>query len=316
MRVYPDSKDYYDLAYQESIEFGLFDLENQPTAQAIEIALKFAEGRDFKSEHNWMPALLLEDEDALDSIFHTKQYHTEFEFINTTDPSRIQGFIGFAGLADWWLKEFNAEERCHIEKEEVIESDNRRNSGVTCFIGGNSKADQEWEIVYAGNVASQIFTSATQGQAELCPVPAGIYLCYLAYVTMMTDRSLSLRIADKAKELLDIFAKTSHFKAKTIILDNGYTSLMATYYRSRDENSQALDKAITCAEESIKLSPEVTAKKSKLLGHPAYKQLAIIRDKQGNYAEAIRLSNEAMHQGWLGDWEKRIARYEKKLSKI
>jgi hypothetical protein len=47
----------------------------------------------------------------------------------------------------------------------------------------------------------------------------------------------------------------------------------------------------------------------------SFYQLTVIRDKQGNYEEAIRLSRLALEQGWAGDWERRIVRYEKKLLK-
>lgn len=50
------------------------------------------------------------------------------------------------------------------------------------------------------------------------------------------------------------------------------------------------------------------------VSHPGFKQLAIIREKEGNYAEAIRLAREAKKQGWTGDWEKRIARCEAKVA--
>jgi len=46
-----------------------------------------------------------------------------------------------------------------------------------------------------------------------------------------------------------------------------------------------------------------------------YKQLVIICEKQGDYAEAIRLSRQAKKQGWAGDWDKRIARLEAKQRK-
>jgi hypothetical protein len=46
--------------------------------------------------------------------------------------------------------------------------------------------------------------------------------------------------------------------------------------------------------------------------HVGYKQLAIIRERAGDYAEALRLSKEAKREKWAGDWENRIARLEKK----
>ncbi len=50
--------------------------------------------------------------------------------------------------------------------------------------------------------------------------------------------------------------------------------------------------------------------------HTGYEQLAIIREKEKDHPEAIRLCGEAMAQGWNGDWEKRIQRCKAKLSKV
>lgn len=44
-----------------------------------------------------------------------------------------------------------------------------------------------------------------------------------------------------------------------------------------------------------------------------FKQLAIIREKEKNYPEAIALCQEAMKQGWAGDWDVRIARCSRKM---
>jgi hypothetical protein len=49
--------------------------------------------------------------------------------------------------------------------------------------------------------------------------------------------------------------------------------------------------------------------------HVGFTQLAIIREKEGAYGEAIQLSRAAMKQRWAGDWEKRIARCKAKLGK-
>ena len=50
--------------------------------------------------------------------------------------------------------------------------------------------------------------------------------------------------------------------------------------------------------------------------HRGYQQLCIIREKQKNYEEAIRIATQAMNQGWTrSDWEKRIERCQKRLAK-
>lgn len=49
--------------------------------------------------------------------------------------------------------------------------------------------------------------------------------------------------------------------------------------------------------------------------HLGFKQLAIIRERQKDHEEVIRLCRQAAAQGWSGDWEVRIARCKQKLSK-
>ena len=50
-----------------------------------------------------------------------------------------------------------------------------------------------------------------------------------------------------------------------------------------------------------------------LPAHAGFTQLAIIRDKQKRYTDAIELCVEAKRQGWADNWDKRIARYQKKV---
>lgn len=50
------------------------------------------------------------------------------------------------------------------------------------------------------------------------------------------------------------------------------------------------------------------------VSHRGYKQLAIIKHKNGEYEEVIKLCKKAKNQGWRGDWDKRIKRAEKKLN--
>lgn len=50
-------------------------------------------------------------------------------------------------------------------------------------------------------------------------------------------------------------------------------------------------------------------------GHAGFKRLAIVYDKQGDTGKALEVSKMALSGGWYGDWEKRIARLQKKLAK-
>lgn len=52
-----------------------------------------------------------------------------------------------------------------------------------------------------------------------------------------------------------------------------------------------------------------------LPGHPGFKQLTIIYEKQKEFQSALDVCVQARDAGWDGDWDKRIARLEKKLGK-
>jgi hypothetical protein len=54
---------------------------------------------------------------------------------------------------------------------------------------------------------------------------------------------------------------------------------------------------------------------SRLPPHTGYGQLAVILEKEKRYAEALQLVKQAKAQGWAGDWDKDIARLEKKAQK-
>lgn len=99
-------------------------------------------------------------------------------------------------------------------------------------------------------------------------------------------------------------------------------------YRDRDKRPGALEEAIQYCEEQIAIAPHAASafRKHKFFGfppnHTGFKQLAIIREKQGEYTEAIRLCKEAMRQGWgmhsidgPKQWKCRIERCEKKLKR-
>jgi hypothetical protein len=47
--------------------------------------------------------------------------------------------------------------------------------------------------------------------------------------------------------------------------------------------------------------------------HYGFKQLCIIRETQGNYEEVIRLATRAKEEGWTGNWDRLIAKAQKKL---
>lgn len=102
------------------------------------------------------------------------------------------------------------------------------------------------------------------------------------------------------------------------------------HYKRRNENPDYLDKAARCCEKQILLAPRAaeafmqdrTYKQCGLPAHTGYEQLAIIREKEARFSEAIELCSQAKQQGWGAgctkgpvDWDKRINRCSKKLAK-
>ncbi len=93
------------------------------------------------------------------------------------------------------------------------------------------------------------------------------------------------------------------------------------HYRQRDTVPGALEKAIEACQSQIALASEAAqafktlpeTREKPLGNHLGFRQLTIIREKQGDYAEVIRLSEQAQAQGWAEDWDKRIARCKQKL---
>ena len=110
-------------------------------------------------------------------------------------------------------------------------------------------------------------------------------------------------------------------KQDVLALHFAYQTLTEIWYRDRETIPGALEEATRACQRQIELAIPAAAAFRKdlpdrpLPGHVGYKQLTIIYDKQGKYAEAIRVAQQAKKQGWAGDWDKRIERYQRKLSK-
>jgi hypothetical protein len=49
--------------------------------------------------------------------------------------------------------------------------------------------------------------------------------------------------------------------------------------------------------------------------HAGYRQLAIIFEKEGKLTDAIELCRQAIDEGWVGDYEKRLVRLIRKANK-
>lgn len=200
------------------------------------------------------------------------------------NQGRISGNIGYYGLAEWWLSSFSESER-----EYIVKTFNPMMSSGESLIKGN--------IDYSSRS------------------PSG-YLCDLSgWFKKKEDRTIAFRFIEKAEEML--------FKSSDILdVHFFYHNKIQTYYRQREVEPEALAIAIEACRKQIAVAPKAknaflkTYKDAPLPSPLGFRQLSIIEEKRNNYEEAINLSKEALEQGWSGDWEERIERYMKKISKI
>jgi len=200
------------------------------------------------------------------------------------ESKQIQGKIGYFGLSDWWLSNFSEEEREHIIK--------------TFQPFGSSG-----ESLIKGNIS---YTSET---------PVGLLSALASWFSKKDDRTIAYRIIKKAEEMID---------ESSDILDIHflYQSKIEIYYRNRDNDTDALDKAIEACKQQIEISPKAKIafqreyKDSPLPAHKGFGQLAIIEEKRKNFEAAIQISKAALEQGWAGDWREVFKKIKQKNSGI
>ena len=197
-----------------------------------------------------------------------------------------EGLIGYYGLTDWWLSTFTEEERRKIQAVRP-----------TLVVGDNE------DII----VSERSYPGFTTGWLEN-------RLSSLAIEFIGSkEMDIAARLLAKAEEAGGAKLLDRHF---------AYQGMAQAYYRHRNDDSEALDLAIDACEKQIHLGPEAAKAflaedpEDYLPAHHGFQQLAIIREREKDYVEAIRLCKEAMAQGWGGEWEKRIARCENRLAKL
>jgi len=119
---------------------------------------------------------------------------------------------------------------------------------------------------------------------------------------------LGRRVLAKAEELAG---------GDPVALNQLHDAMVDRYVREAEGDKPALEEAIRVCERQIARAAavkEALAKSgTKLPRHRGYEQLAILREKAGNPAEALRLAREAKQAGWAGDWDARIMRCEEKV---
>jgi tetratricopeptide (TPR) repeat protein len=189
------------------------------------------------------------------------------------------------GLTDWWLSAFTAEER-----RLIVERFRPLGGGSGWITEDEIRETPGGPVALLTNLAGWFHTSA--------------------------DRHLATRMLEKAEQLVAEGASRNILDVHFM-----YMAEIQANYPDRDSRRGALDAAIRSCYSQIALSQRARAQFRKEYGdpipaHTGFNQLAIIREKQGEYDEAIRLCTRAKEEGWMGDWDKRIARCQRKLEKL
>lgn len=209
-----------------------------------------------------------------------KSVETSKDLLDVLTAKPNTGVIGSLGLMEWWLTSFTESERIHID------------SVYRPFSTGPDKSLTEGQTIYFEGAAHFLWTLAS-------------------WFLGPNDRTLAKRIITKAEEeaLKSGDISDLHFT---------YSVMIQAYYPDRETDPTALDQTILACEKQISLAPQM-AKLFKgqwdiVPEHRGYKQLAIIRMKQHNFTEAVRLGKEAMKGHWEDEGcQKRVARCEKLL---
>lgn len=204
-----------------------------------------------------------------------------FNMFKKTPEKQISGMIGYFNLSDWWLLVFSEDER-----EYILNKYQPLGSSDSSLIKGEISSTDETAI-------------------SLLSALAG-------WFRKEEDRKIGYKILEKAEEMVN---------GTRNILDIHFLYQVKSqiYYRNRNVDLDAFEKAIEACKQQIEIAPKAKraflreSRNCPLPSHRGFEQLSIIEEKRGNYAEAIKLSKTALKQGWAGSWEKRIERYQKKL---
>lgn len=196
---------------------------------------------------------------------------------------KVGGEIAYYGLTDWWLNSFSDQERQIIRKT------------YTPMLKQHSLDE--------GNIVS-----SSQS--------------VLSFLGTLAEWFKKPELYTIGKKIL--LEGEKHYVSSRDTLDRHFFCLSAirVYYTNRDNDPEALEKAIYYCKEQIKLAPKAKKEFLKesasgsLPAHTGYKQLAIIYEKQKRYAEALSITEEAFSEGWNpDDCSKRISKLRTKLSK-
>ena len=142
--------------------------------------------------------------------------------------------------------------------------------------------------------------------------PLGFLAILSGWFNNSKDYQLALKIITKAEE---------YIKSDSDIIDLHYfyPSKIRVLNRGEPDNS-SIEKIIECCQKQIYLAPLATEafrkeyKWNKLPVHEGYDRLISIFEREGKYNQAMHLAEQARKQGWNGDWDKLISKFQTKLN--
>lgn len=234
-----------------------------------------------------------------------------FDFLKNNE---VEGMIGYFGLVDWWINDLSEEERNYIYENQ--------NS-----LGGDKKS------LIKGSIVVKDITVIN------------FLLGFVDYSNKDISRSITNKIFKKIESLMDD-------NIDIIDLHLLYNSKIKFYYKQRNIDDIFFKKAMQSCVDQINIAPRAMkgfirdyekiffhtdifsddlkvwdSKQKKYVkssereynfqapSHTGYEQLAIVKEKQGDFIIAIKLAEQAKKEGWRGDWNKRIERCIKKMNK-
>ena len=204
----------------------------------------------------------------------------------------IHGYIGHFNLREWWLSSFDEEERQFIELAFTP-------LGFSIVPAPGARVADERSLL-----------TASRGLQVYCRT--GSFLANLAeWLDKPESRYLARRVIEQG-EAIASEPLEKHDVLQVMVLVN---------YRDREKHPAFLHAAIRACEKQIEIAPEVIRvwrrrRRRRVPTHNGFKQLSIIREREGDYNSAIHLCGKAMKQGWRGtDWEGRILRCRRKAAK-
>lgn len=252
---------------------------------------------------------------------------------------KIEGQIGFFQLTDWWVSAFTDEERELIEERyhPLGDSNSRPLTQGKIYSTSQRPAHLLWGLATwfsspsHRSIQQRILAKARE-LAEAGQNPIDIHYTYQGLIqSFYKDRETDPTALDTAIEVCKAQIAIAPRVAKAMKREYEKPKKTPTYRELGIDVDEPPD-------QDTWLSSLPTVKQREYLGaryddwksgkfrysdpkpfqlprHVGFDQLTIICEKQHDYAEAIRVSEMAMKQGWNGDWEARIARCQKKLAK-